>query len=154
MRTTILPTIVLLLTLGLPCLDGLARADVLADYLSAFDYQERKDMKISSKELLELLKQGKVQFIDIRFREEYEAWHIGFSRNIPLNELPARLGELDKNTLIVTACPHNDRSNLARLFLATRGYNARYLNDGLLVLADQLRGDKARDFLRELPAAP
>ncbi len=139
---------------SLLALSGLARAVSLEDYLAAFDYQERKEMKISSKELLELLKQGKVQFIDIRFREEYQAWHLGFARNIPLNELPARLHELDKGKLIVTACPHNDRSNLARLFLVTKGYQARYLNDGLLVLADQLRGDKARDFLQELPPAP
>lgn len=138
----------------LPTLPAAAAAVSLEQYLAAFDYQERKNMKVSSKELLELLRQGRVQFIDIRFREEYEAWHLGFARNIPLNELPSRLDELDKDKLIVTACPHNDRSNLARLFLVTKGYQARYLNDGLLVLADLLRGDKARDFLHELPPAP
>lgn len=51
-------------------------------------------MKIDSKTLIKAIREGKVQFIDIRFKEEYEAWHMGFAINIPLNELPARLGEL------------------------------------------------------------
>ncbi|OQX16692.1 MAG: sulfurtransferase [Desulfobulbaceae bacterium A2] len=129
------------------------QAETLDDYFAAFSYEERKAMKISSKELVELLKKGEVQFIDIRFPEEFAAWQMGFAKNIPLNELPARLGELDKNKLIVTACPHYDRSSMARLYLTSKGYKARYLNDGLLGLADLLRGDKARDFLHELPPA-
>lgn len=125
-----------------------ADAEKLDDYLSGFDYQERKEMKIGSKELVELLKKGEVQFIDIRFPEEYAAWRMGFGKNIPLNELPSRLEELDKNKLIVTACPHYDRASLARHYLVTRGYRARYLNDGLLGLTELLRGDKARDFIK------
>lgn len=122
------------------------QAEPLDDYLAKFNYQERKAMKIDSKELVELLKKGEVQFIDIRFAEEFTAWRMGFAKNIPLNELPARLGELDKNTLIVTVCPHNDRANLARIFLTTKGFQAKYLEDGLLGLADRLRGDTAREL--------
>jgi rhodanese-related sulfurtransferase len=124
-----------------------ARAEKLDDYLTSFTYQERKDMKIDSVELVELLKEGKAQLIDIRFPEEFGAWHMGFAKNIPLNELPSRLSELDKNKLIVTACPHYDRSSMARLYLITKGYKARYLNDGLLGLAELLRGDTAREFI-------
>lgn len=121
----------------------------LDEYLAGFTYQERKEMKIDSKELVELLKKGEAQFIDIRFPEEFAAWHMNFAKNIPLNELPARLAELDKSKLIVTACPHYDRSSMARLYLITKGYKARYLNDGLLGLAELLRGDKARDFIND-----
>ncbi|MFA7347510.1 MAG: rhodanese-like domain-containing protein [Desulfurivibrionaceae bacterium] len=124
-----------------------SHAEKLDDYLAGFTYQERKDMKIDSKELVELLKKGEAQLVDIRFPEEFAAWHMGFAKNIPLNELPSRLGELDKSKLIVTACPHYDRSSMARLYLITKGYKARYLNDGLLGLAELLRGDKARDFI-------
>ncbi len=137
-----------LFALALLLLPALVRAEKLDDYLAGFDYQERKEMKIDSKELVELLKKGEVQFIDIRFPEEYAAWRMGFGKNIPLNELPSRLGELDKNKLIVTACPHYDRASLARHYLVTRGYRARYLNDGLLGLTELLRGDKARDFIK------
>jgi len=119
----------------------------LDTYLSSFSYQERKDMKIDSKELVKLIKEKKVQFIDIRFKEEYEAWRMGFAVNIPLNELPKRLNELDKNKIIVTACPHKDRATIAMVYLKTKGFKARYLEDGLIGLAEYLRGDRARDFI-------
>lgn len=118
-------------------------------YLQNFDYKARKDMKISTYEMLELVANNKAQLIDIRFKEEFEAWHMGFAKNIPLNELPKRLDELDKNKLIVTACPHNDRANIARIFLYLKGYRVRYLSDGLLRTADTLRGDRAKEFLQE-----
>ena len=97
------------------------------DYLTKFDYEERKRMKIGINELIELLVKNEVQFIDIRFKEEYEAWHFPFTKNIPLNELPQRLNELDKTRLVVTACPHYDRAIMAGIFLVTRGFQARYL---------------------------
>jgi rhodanese-related sulfurtransferase len=53
---------------------------------------------------------------------------------------------LDKNKLIVTVCHHYDRSSMVRLYLITKGYKARCLNDGLLGLAELLRGVQAREF--------
>jgi len=119
-------------------------------YLLDFDYIERVDMKIQLKELLELYENNKVQIIDIRFKEEYEAWSIGFLTHIPLNELPNRLDELDKSKTIVTVCPHYDRAAIARLYLKVNGYSARYLTDGMLGLVDYLRGDKARDYMNKI----
>lgn len=120
-----------------------------AEYLKSFDYEARTQMKIGSVEMTAMVEEGEAILIDIRFPEEYEAWHMGFSKNIPLNELPNRLNELPKDKLIITACPHNDRANMARMFLITKGYNARYLNDGLLKTADFLRGDNAKEFIDE-----
>ncbi len=119
------------------------------DYLSRFDYQERSEMKIKTPDMLVLVEEGKAILVDIRFREEFEAWHMSFAINIPLNELPKRLSELPKDKLIITACPHNDRANIARMYLTLNGYNAKYLNDGLLKVADFLRGDNAKEFLDE-----
>lgn len=119
------------------------------EYLLAFDYKERETMKIKTPDMLALVEEGKAILVDARFREEFEVWHMNFAKNIPLNELPKRLGELPKDKLIITACPHNDRSNLARLFLVMNGYNAKYLNDGLLKTADFLRGENAKEFLEE-----
>jgi len=121
-------------------------------YLKNFDYKERNEMKIKTPDMLALVEEGKAILIDIRFKEEFEAWHIATSINIPLNELPQRLGELPKDKLIITACPHNDRSNMARIYLTLNGYNAKYLNDGLLKAADFLRGDNAKEFLDEYKA--
>lgn len=146
MKTQSIPAAILALTLFL-VLPTTSNADRFDEYLTAFTYQERKDMKIESKELVELLKKGEAQLIDIRFPEEVAAWRMGFAKNIPLNELPSRLNELDKNKLIVTACPHNDRSHIARMYLTTKGYRVRYLHDGLIGLAELLRGDAAKDFI-------
>ncbi len=118
-------------------------------YLESFTYEERKDMKISSVELTVMLEEGTAQLVDIRFKEEYEAWHMPASTNIPLNELPKRLKELDKSKLIVTACPHKDRAIMARTFLRLKGYETRYLVDGLTGLAEYWRGDNAREFIQE-----
>lgn len=122
------------------------------EYLSKFDYKEREEMKIKTPEMLALVEEGKAILVDIRFKEEFEAWHIGASINIPLNELPKRINELPKDKLIITACPHNDRSNMARIYLTLNGYNAKYLNDGLLKAADFLRGNNAKEFMDEYKA--
>ena len=120
-------------------------------YLTSYTYDERKAMKIDSVQLSVLLEEGKAQLIDIRFKEEFAAWHMPYAINIPLNELPKRLNELDKNKVIVTACPHKDRAIIGRMFLTLKGYNSRYLKDGLIGLAEFLRGDNAKEFIEELP---
>ena len=118
-------------------------------YLTNFNYETRIEMKIDSKELVRLVTAGKAILLDIRFPEEVEVWHFGFATNIPLNELPKRLKELPKDKIIVAACPHKDRSSIAMAYLRTQGYNARYLMDGLVGLAEYLRGDLAVEFLEE-----
>ncbi len=121
-----------------------------AQYLKTFDYQERINMKIKLPELLELYEKNEAQLIDIRFKEEYDAWKIGFGTHIPLSELPNRLDELDKTKTIVTMCPHYDRAEIARLYLKLEGFNARYLTDGILGIVEYLRGDKARDYMKKI----
>ncbi len=120
------------------------------EYLKNFDYQERKDMKIRLDEMLESYAKGEIEVIDIRFNEEYEAWHVGFGKHIPLNELPNRLNEIDKEKIVVTMCPHYDRAEIARLYLTLKGYKAKYLTDGMLKVVDFLRGDKARDYMKKI----
>ena len=128
---------------------GILNAQDFDVYLKNFDYQERQDMKIKMVEMLNLVEEDKAQVIDIRFKEEFDVWNLSFTKNIPLNELPSRLNELDKSKLIITACPHNDRANIARMFLKLKGYDVRYLSDGLLKAVDYLRGDNAKEFLEE-----
>ncbi|MBF0300518.1 MAG: rhodanese-like domain-containing protein [Oligoflexia bacterium] len=120
-------------------------------YLSSFDYKEREEMKISAKELVELLKKKQVQLIDIRFKEEYALWKIEPSINIPINDLPSSLDKLDKNKLIVTACPHIDRASLARHYLTLKGYKSKYLQDGMIKLMEnEMRGDNALKIYQEI----
>lgn len=127
-----------------------AQESSLEKYITDFDYAARKEMKIDSEALVDGIEEGRIQLIDIRFKEEVEAWRMGFSTSIPLNELPARLGELRKEKIIVTACPHKDRAIIAMTYLRIKGFNAKYLIDGLTGLAEYLRGDYAKDFINEL----
>ena len=119
------------------------------EYLKSFDLDERSNMKIKTVDMLDLVAKGEAILVDVRFAKEFEAWNMPFAKNIPLNELPNRLNELPKDKLIITACPHNDRSNMARIYLTLKGYNAKYLNDGLLKVADFLRGDNAVEVMEE-----
>jgi len=137
------------LLIGMVLLCSLLYSDGFDDYLKNFDYKAIKEMKIRTVEMLNMVEDGTAQVIDIRFPEEYEAWHMGFAKNIPINELPDRLIELDKNKLIITACPHNDRANIARMFLMFKGYRVKYLSDGLLSTTDYLKGSNAQEFMDE-----
>jgi rhodanese-related sulfurtransferase len=122
-------------------------------FLARFDYDTRVDMKIGSKRLLTLLAEKKAVLVDIRFPEETQAWKMGFGVFIPLNELPKRFKELPRDKIIVTACPHKDRSAIAMTYLRTKGYDARYLTDGLTGLAEALRGDEAKEFMEDIGKA-
>lgn len=119
-------------------------------FLTRFDYEMREDMKIDSKGLVPLLTTGKAILVDVRFVEEVAAWKINYSRNIPLNELPKRINELPKDKVIVAACPHKDRSAIAMAYLRSKGYEAKYLTDGLTGLAELLRGERAKDFIEDM----
>ena len=120
----------------------------LEDYLLNYDYESRIEMKMQSKNLIQLLKDNEAQLIDIRFEEEYQSWNMPIAINIPLADLPNNLEKLDKSKLIVTACPHKDRAIIAMIYLKTKGYEVKYLTDGLLGLAGNLRGDNAYDFIK------
>ena len=132
------------------CMPAYASDNQLETYISSFDYEARKDMKMDSKGLIKLLKEAKAQLIDIRFPEEYSAWRVGPSKNIPLNELPNRLSEIDMKKIVVTACPHKDRAIIAMVYLRSKGIKAKYLTDGLIGLAENLRGDNAKEFIDAL----
>lgn len=134
------------------CVPVYAADESLEKYISSFNYAARKDMKINSKSLIKLLKEEKAQLIDIRFKEEYEAWSVGPAKSIPLNELSKRLSEIDTRKIVVTACPHKDRAIIAMVYLRSKGIQAKYLTDGLIGMAENLRGDNAEEFIFELKA--
>ena len=140
---------VLLILLILPA-TGLASDKDLETYIKNFDYDARIEMKTSSMKLIDLLEDGKAVLVDIRYKEEQQAWGPNFGMKIPLNELPDRLNELPKDKIIVTACPHKDRAIIAMTYLRSKGIPARYLTDGLIGLSENLRGDSALYFLLAL----
>ncbi len=143
-----------LLIFSCAVLPAVAAEEAFDTFLKKFNYETRADMKASSKQLLKLIEEKKAVLLDIRFSEEVKTWKMGFGLQIPLNELPLRYKELPKDKIIVAACPHKDRSSLAMAYLRTKGYNARYLTDGLTGLAEALRGDEAREFREDTGCCP
>jgi len=67
---------------------------------------------------------GKALVIDVRTPEEYAKGHIPEAVNIPINELPRKLRQMQvsKDTTIVTMCDHGGRSSRAALEIRKMGY--------------------------------
>jgi rhodanese-related sulfurtransferase len=151
-KTMLVAALLLLISLPAVAQENPAVAQSLEEYLLSYDYDARREMKANSLFLIDHLLDDEVVLVDIRFAEEQQAWNFNFALHIPLNELPLRLDELPKDKLIVTACPHKDRAILAMAYLRTQGYQVRYLEDGLISLAEKLRGDDARMLMQFLPA--
>ena len=105
---------------------------------------EMKNVRIDIDEFISLFNEGKCEFIDIRVPMETKVWQMNFGLKIPANELPERLDELPKDKLVVLACPRSDRSNMARMYLASQGYKSKYLDGGLLGLMAALKGGSAK----------
>lgn len=60
--------------------------------------------------------------LDVRESWEFQACHIAGARHVPMNELPARLGELDPDAEVVAICHHGTRSLHVAYFLARQGF--------------------------------
>ncbi len=69
---------------------------------------------------------GDFELLDVRQPKEYKQSHIPGSRLIPLGELPARLGELDRRKPVIAYCAVGGRSKAAAQFLAGQGFSEVY----------------------------
>lgn len=131
-----------------------ARADSFDAYLQEFDNRERIQMKIEIPELLELYRQGRAQIIDIRTPQEHAAFHLDFMTHIPVNELPARLDELDRSKTIIPVCSVYVRAAIVRTYLTLRGYDSRYLVEGMTGFAGYLKTPGAVNSLHSILSGP
>lgn len=62
------------------------------------------------------------QFIDVRQPEEVAEQGIDGAVNIPLDQLPSRIGELDADRRTVLLCRSGNRSGQAAEFLSRAGF--------------------------------
>ncbi|NUU30147.1 rhodanese-like domain-containing protein [Arthrobacter sp. C9C5] len=90
-------------------------------------------MDITAQQLNQQLKNGSdAQIVDVREPAEVAAGMIAGARHIPLGELPARLGELDKTRPVVAVCRSGRRSAAAADQLAAAGFTAYTMTGGML----------------------
>jgi predicted sulfurtransferase len=60
--------------------------------------------RVTTAELEELMKQGKVVVVDVRNKDSYDRGHIRGAKLIPVNEVGERGKELPRDKTIVTYC--------------------------------------------------
>jgi len=68
------------------------------------------------------LKGRGAQFVDVRTPAEYGQGHAEVGRNIPLDQLQGRLGELDRSKPVVVCCASGVRSASAKTLLEREGF--------------------------------
>ncbi|ACO47513.2 rhodanese-like domain-containing protein [Deinococcus deserti] len=85
--------------------------------------------------------------VDVRSSEEFEAGHVDGALNIPITDLPQRLGELPKDRPVVTYCnmfhPGASRGEKAAAQLLELGFDAGVLEGGYPAWKDAGAADPA-----------
>ena len=80
----------------------------------------------------ELAASEEIELIDVREPHEFEAGHIAGARNIELNALSERAGEIDRARKVVFYCRTGSRSGMATEAFAQAGYDAHNMEGGLV----------------------
>ncbi|NKI22528.1 rhodanese-like domain-containing protein [Paenibacillus dendritiformis] len=70
----------------------------------------------------QMLNAKEARCVDVREPEEYADGHIPGAVNVPLSELPERIGELDPEQAWIVVCQAGGRSMRACQYLAAIGY--------------------------------
>jgi rhodanese-related sulfurtransferase len=95
---------------------------------------QRRGTKVSLLQATQMINQGKTIILDVRDPAEFAAGHVREAKNIPLKELPKRVGELDrfKSKSVIIVCATGVQSSKAAAQLKNAGFNGVYsLNGGL-----------------------
>lgn len=89
----------------------------------------KKMLGFTSVDYDEILERGGI-ILDVRTPQEYQTGHILGSMNIPLQSLPLKLNELDKNVPIITCCASGIRSASAKSILKANQFKEVYNGGG------------------------
>ncbi len=65
---------------------------------------------------------AKPLLLDVREPWEWQTARIEGSQHMPMREVPARLGELDREREVVAICHHGGRSQQVAMFLQKNGF--------------------------------
>ncbi|MDB5727420.1 MAG: rhodanese-like protein [Noviherbaspirillum sp.] len=95
---------------------------------------QRRGQKVSLLQATQLINQGKGVVLDVREPSQFAVGHVRDAKNIPLNELPKRISELEKfkSKSVIVTCQSGMQSAKAALQLKKAGFNEVVsLNGGL-----------------------
>jgi rhodanese-related sulfurtransferase len=76
-------------------------------------------------------KTPELQIVDVRSAGEFKEGHLADAVLIPLNTLPARAFDLDREKPVLLYCASGGRSASALGFLLAQGFNAKHIEGGI-----------------------
>ena len=121
-------------------------------YLPRLARRFQAGLMITPQMLLALQAEGEVAVVDVRDAEDFhgETGHVPGARNLPLPELPARIGELEpwRNDGVVLICRTQVRSGQAARLLAQQGFQ------GLRIVSGGMQAWRQLDYPAVLSAVP
>lgn len=77
-----------------------------------------------------------LQVLDVREDEEWVAGHVAGALHIPLEQLGARIGELDGDQALAVVCRSGNRSSRAVAALTAAGLTAHNVDGGMTAWAN------------------
>ncbi len=87
--------------------------------------------EVTREQARRLIEEG-AQLLDVRADHEWEVGRIAGASHLPLDELAARAGEVDRERPVVLYCRGGNRSSMATAALAAAGYDAAKLSEGIV----------------------
>ncbi len=85
---------------------------------------------LSTLQATQLMNQGKVQVLDVRGHDEYAAGHLRQAKHIPVDQIEARAGELDKSRPVLVVCQTGMRARRGASQLRRAGFAEVFILDG------------------------
>ena len=77
-----------------------------------------------------------VVLLDVREDDEWQRGHAAGAQHIPMNEVPARIGEIDPGATLFVVCHLGGRSQRVASYLAQNGYAPINVSGGMQAWAD------------------
>lgn len=91
-----------------------------------------KRESLSPPDFLMVAEEEDLTNLDLRFPREIKREEVEFTRvNIPLDDLPSRLEELDKEQVYVTSCETGLRALVGASYLTSLGYKTKHIRGNL-----------------------
>jgi rhodanese-related sulfurtransferase len=86
---------------------------------------------LSRNEFQRVLKNNRVQLIDLREPESYRTWHMPGAENRSYDDIREWEKELDERLPVLLYCAHGNESILAARYLGGRGFQVASLIGGI-----------------------
>jgi rhodanese-related sulfurtransferase len=93
---------------------------------------QRRGVKVTLLRATQMMNQGKTLVLDVRDAAQFAEGHLRESKNIPLKDLPKRIGEIDKfkSKQVIVVCASGVQSSRATGELQKAGFEQVFSLDG------------------------